>query len=171
MASEPATLFYDMSVRLLPNAEVLAAAEMLEHDHGVAADVWSVTSFNELARDGQDTDRWNMLHPEEEDRLSYVERQLASTTGPVIAASDYMTLVQDQISRWVPRRYVALGTDGYGMSDTREALRRHFEVDAQCIVIGALDALRQEGAITPKALADAIESLGVDPDKPNSAHT
>jgi pyruvate dehydrogenase E1 component len=151
--------------------QVLEAAEILEQDFGVTSDVWGLTSYQQLRREALECERHNRLHPQDEPRVPYVTEQLEGTTGPIIAASDYMTLVQDQISRWVPRRYVALGTDGFGMSDTREALRRHFEVDAQCIVLGALDALRQEGTITAKALADAIQKLDVDPDKPNPAHT
>ncbi len=151
--------------------QVLAAAKILDEQFGVTSDIWGVTSYQQLRREAVECERHNRLHPEAEPKVPFVTRQLEGTEGPIIAASDYMTLVQDQIARWVPRRYIALGTDGFGMSDTREALRRHFEVDAECIVIGALDALRQEGAITSKALAAAIEKLGVDPDKANPAHT
>jgi pyruvate dehydrogenase E1 component len=145
--------------------QVLRAAEILENDYGVTSDIWGVTSYQQLRREALRCERHNRLKPETEPRVPYVTEMLAASIGPVIAASDYMTLVQDQIARWVPARYIALGTDGYGMSDTREALRRHFEVDAECIAVGALDALRQEGKITPKALAEAISALGVDPDK------
>jgi len=149
--------------------QVLRAAEILEKDYGVTSDVWSVTSYQELRREAVACERHNRLHPEAKAKTPYVTQALEGRQGPVIAASDYMTLVQDQITRWVPGRYVALGTDGFGMSDTREALRRHFEVDAECIVIAALDALRQEGKVTAKEVSGAIASLGVDPDKRNSA--
>jgi pyruvate dehydrogenase E1 component len=123
-----------------------------------------------LRREALDCERYNRLHPEADPRVPYVTRKLEGTEGPIVAVSDYMTLVQDQNSRWVPRRYVALGADGVGMSDTREALRRHFEIDAECIAVGALDALRLDGKMTGKAMAKAIGELGVDPEKRYSAH-
>jgi pyruvate dehydrogenase E1 component len=146
--------------------EVLAAAEMLEHDHGVSADVWSVTSFNELARDGQDTDRWNMLHPNEERRLCYVERQLMSTTGPVIAASDYIRSFAEQIRSYIPRAYRTLGTDGWGRSDGREKLRQFFEVHRNFVCVAALSALAKEGAVDRESVARAIAKYGIDPEDP-----
>jgi len=150
--------------------EVLAAAEMLEHDHGVAADVWSVTSFNELARDGQDTDRWNMLHPGDEQRLCYVERQLVSTSGPVIAASDYIRLFAEQIRAYVPRAYRTLGTDGWGRSDSREKLRHFFEVHRNYICVSALSALASEGALDRDSVVRAIEKYGIDTEGPAPRH-
>ena len=150
--------------------EVLAAAEMLEHDHGVVADVWSVTSFNELARDGLDTDRWNMLHPDEENRLSYVERQLVSTTGPVVAASDYVRLFAEQIRGYVPRAYLTLGTDGWGRSDGREKLRQFFEVDREYVCVAALSALAGEGGVDPEIVTRAIEKYGIDTERPAPRH-
>jgi pyruvate dehydrogenase E1 component len=150
--------------------EVLAAAEILEHDHGVAADVWSVTSFNELARDGQDTDRWNMLHPEEEQRLCYVERQLVSTFGPVIATSDYIRLFAEQIRAYVPRTYRTLGTDGWGRSDSREKLRQFFEVHRKYVCVAALSALAAEGAIDRDKVVCAIEKYGIDTEAPAPRH-
>jgi pyruvate dehydrogenase E1 component len=146
--------------------EVLAAAEMLEHDHSVAADVWSVTSFNELARDGQDTDRWNMLHPDDEQRLCYVERQLVSTTGPVIAASDYIRLFAEQIRAYVPRAYRTLGTDGWGRSDGRDKLRQFFEVHRNYVCVAALSALASEGAVDRDSVVRAIEKYGIDAEAP-----
>ncbi len=146
--------------------EVLAAAEMLEHDHGVAADVWSVTSYNELARDGQDVDRWNMLHPEEEPRLSYVERQLSGTTGPVVATSDYMRLHSEQIRAYVRRSYRTLGTDGWGRSDRRPKLRQFFEVHRNHVCVAALSALAGDGAVDRSVPSQAIEKYGIDPDRP-----
>jgi len=150
--------------------EVLAAAEMLEDDHGVAADVWSVTSFNELAREGQDTDRWNMLHPEEQKRLSYVERQLARSTGPVIAATDYMRAYSEQIRAYVPRDYRTLGTDGWGRSDGRDKLRQFFEVHRDFVCVAALAALADGGAIERSRVSETIRKLGIDTERPGPRH-
>jgi pyruvate dehydrogenase E1 component len=147
--------------------EVLAAAEMLEHDHGVAADVWSMTSFNELARDGQDADRWNLLHPGKERRLSYVERQLSGTTGPVIAATDYMRSFSEQIRAYVPRAYRTLGTDGWGRSDGREKLRRYFEVDRNYICVAALASLADEGKVDRSVVSRTIKKYGIDTERPS----
>ncbi len=154
------------SVQLLGSGailrEVLAAAEVLEHDHGLTADVWSATSFSELARDGQDTDRWNMMHPNEDRRLCYVERQLASTSGPVIAASDYIRSFAEQIRAYVPREYRTLGTDGWGRSDGREKLRQFFEVHRNYICIAALSALARDGSVDRDTVARAILKYGID---------
>jgi pyruvate dehydrogenase E1 component len=147
--------------------EVIAAAEMLEKDWKVPADVWSVTSFSELRRDGIDCDRWNLLHPDQVPRKSYLDRTLAAVSGPFIAATDYMRIVADQIRQWVPGRYAVLGTDGYGRSDSRAALRDFFEVDSRYIVVAALKALADEGSIDPKTVAEAITTLGIDPSRPN----
>ena len=130
--------------------EVIAAAALLEEDFGVGADIWSAPSFNELARDGHATLRWNLLHPEDQPRKPYVTECLEAQAGPVIAATDYMRLYADQIRAFVPQRYVVLGTDGYGRSDTREKLRRHFEVDRHCVAVAALKALADEGALKPE---------------------
>jgi pyruvate dehydrogenase E1 component len=147
--------------------EVLAAAEMLEKDFQVSSDVWSVTSFSELRRDGIDCDRWNMLHPADSPRHSYVATSLAGPAGPCIAATDYMRIVADQIRPWVPGRYVVLGTDGYGRSDSRAALREFFEVDSRYVVVAALKALADDGSIDAATVAQAIAKLGIDPAKPN----
>ncbi len=147
--------------------EVIAAAELLLDDFNVPSDIWSVTSFNELRRDALATERWNQLHPEEEKRASYLEKSLAGRSGPFIAATDYMKIVPDQIQRWVPGQYVTLGTDGFGRSDGRQALRQHFEVDQHYIVVTALKALADEGAIEQTAVSQAIEKYGIDPDKPD----
>ncbi|MCZ6464797.1 MAG: pyruvate dehydrogenase (acetyl-transferring), homodimeric type, partial [Proteobacteria bacterium] len=147
--------------------EVLAAADLLLEDFGVAADIWSVTSWNELARDGHDADRWNRLHPESEPRLAYVSRCLAKRTGPVVAASDYMRAVADQIRADVPARYHVLGTDGYGRSDTRRKLRQFFEVDRFHVAVAALRALAEEGGLERARVSEAIHKYGIDPDKPN----
>jgi pyruvate dehydrogenase E1 component len=150
--------------------EVIAAASLLEEDFGVGADIWSAPSFNELARDGHATLRWNLLHPEDQPRKPYVTQCLEERAGPVIAATDYMRLYADQIRAFVPQRYVVLGTDGYGRSDTREKLRRHFEVDRYCVTVAALKALADEGALKPQAVSEAIKKYDIDPDKPYSLY-
>ncbi|MBM4197746.1 MAG: pyruvate dehydrogenase (acetyl-transferring), homodimeric type [Gammaproteobacteria bacterium] len=147
--------------------EVLAAAEMLEKDYRVPADVWSVTSFSELRRDGLDAERWNALHPADKPRRPYVQRMLGSQGGPFIAATDYMRIVPDQVRQWVPGRYVTLGTDGYGRSDSRAALRDHFEVDRRYIVVAALKALCDDGVMDAAAVGQVIRTLGLDPARPN----
>ena len=145
--------------------EVLAAAELLEQDYEIAADVWSVTSFTELRRDGMRAERWNLLHPEAAPRTSYVHRCLEGRRGPVVAASDYVRLFADQIRAYVPRRYLVLGTDGYGRSDTRASLRRFFEVDRHFVVLSALKALADDGEVPGARVADAVARYGIDPEK------
>ena len=147
--------------------EVLAAAEMLEKDWGLAADVWSVTSFTELRRDGLGAERWNRLHPGAEPRKSWVERCLANTSGPIVAATDYMRAVPDLIRTWTPRRYVTLGTDGYGRSDTRAALRSFFEVDRHHVTVAALKALADEGSVERAVVSKAIAGYDLGTEKPN----
>ena len=147
--------------------EVIAAAELLEQDFGVAADVWSVTSFNELRREGLDCERWNMLHPEAPRRASYVEQCLAPRGGPVIAATDYIKAYADQIRPYIPKRYKVLGTDGFGRSDTRKKLRHFFEVDRYYVALAALKALADDGAIAAKVVSRAIKLYKINPDKPN----
>ena len=145
--------------------EVIAAAELLEKDFGIPCDIWSVTSFNELRRDALATERWNQLHPQEKPRKSYLEKCLADRKGPYVAATDYMKIVPDQIQRWVPGRYVTLGTDGFGRSDSRQALRQHFEVDRRYITIATLKALADDRMFDHKSVAQAIKDYGIDPDK------
>jgi pyruvate dehydrogenase E1 component len=147
--------------------EVLAAAELLESDWNVGADVWSVTSFTELRRDGIGVERHNRLHPVGKRKQSWVEQCLEKTAGPVIAASDYMRTVADLIRNWVPRRYVALGTDGFGRSDTRERLREFFEVDRRNVAVAALKALADEGAIDATLVRKAIGKYAIGADRPN----
>jgi pyruvate dehydrogenase E1 component len=147
--------------------EVLAAADLLKQDWGVCADVWSATSFSELRREGLEATRWNLLHPEVPPRLSYVERCLQDRSGPVIAASDYMKIVADQIRAFVPRRFEVLGTDGFGRSDTRERLRAFFEVNRHWVVLAALQALAADGEIPCARTAEAIARYGIDPAKPS----
>ena len=159
-----------LHVRLLGSGtilrEVLAAAEMLV-EFGVSSEVWSVTSFTELARDGLDVDRWNMLHPEEVPRQAYVTEALGDSDAPVIASTDYMKSLADQIRGYVPGPYRVLGTDGFGRSDTREALRHFFEVDRKFVTVGALTSLVDAQVLPAKTARDAIEALGIDADKPN----
>jgi pyruvate dehydrogenase E1 component len=145
--------------------ETLSAQKTLAERYGIGSDVWSVTSYKELRRDALAADRWNLLHPGETPRRSYLEQVMDGVTGPFVAASDYMRLVCEQIARWVPGRMVVLGTDGFGRSDTREALRRHFEVDAAHITWAALVALADEGTIDRGVLAKATGDLGIDPDR------
>ncbi len=147
--------------------EVMAAGDLLEQDFGVAADVWSVTSFTELRREGLDVERWNMLHPQEKPRMSYVEQCLAKRQGPAIAATDYIRTFADQIRPFVSRRYVVLGTDGYGRSDTRKQLRHFFEVDRYYVALAALKALADEGVIPAAKVSEAIKKYKIDPNKPN----
>ncbi len=147
--------------------EVREAAAILRAEFNVDADIWSVTSFNELRKDGQDVTRWNMLHPELEPRQSYVEKCLAERHCPVIAATDYMKLYAEQIRAYVPHDYVVLGTDGFGRSDTREKLRGFFEVDRHYIVLAALKALHERGTIDADTVSRAISEFGLDPEKAN----
>jgi pyruvate dehydrogenase E1 component len=140
--------------------EVLAAAELLESDFGVAADVWSVTSFTELRRDGIEVERWNMLHPTSEPRRAYVSECLADRGGPVVASTDYIRAFPDQIRQWVPGPYRVLGTDGYGRSDFRRELRKFFEVDRRYVAVAALREL------DPARAREAIDRYEIDPDAP-----
>jgi len=147
--------------------EVIAAADLLQNDWGVEADLWSCPGLNELTREGQDVLRWNMLHPLETPRKSHVEACLDATVGPVIAATDYVRLYAEQIRPFIRRHYVTLGTDGYGRSDTREALRHFFEVDRHWITVAALKALADEGTLPLDTVAEAIAKYGLNIDKPN----
>ena len=150
--------------------EVMAAQELLEADWGVASDLWSVTSFTELRRNGLDAERHNMLHPDEKKpQVAYVTEQLAKTEGPIIASTDYMKLFADQIRPFVPkgREYKVLGTDGFGRSDFRSKLREHFEVDRHFVVVAALRALADEGKLPLAKVAEAIKKYGINPNKAN----
>ncbi|HKU86118.1 MAG TPA: pyruvate dehydrogenase (acetyl-transferring), homodimeric type, partial [Casimicrobiaceae bacterium] len=146
--------------------EVIAAADMLRDDWGVESDLWSCPSFTELARDGQAVARQNLLNPTAKPRQSHVEQSLSETSGPVVAATDYMRTFAEQIRAYVPRRYVVLGTDGFGRSDTREKLRHFFEVDRTYVTVAALKALADEGAIPATKVAEALKKYGIDPAKP-----
>ncbi len=149
--------------------EVIAAADLLASDWDIGADIWSATSFNELRREGLDCERWNLLHPTEKPRVSYVEQCLKDRAGPVVASTDYVKTFADQIREFMPRgrNFRVLGTDGFGRSDTRERLRYHFEVDRHWVVVAALKSLADEGAIKAQLVADAIKKYGIDSAKPN----
>ncbi|TXS91300.1 pyruvate dehydrogenase (acetyl-transferring), homodimeric type [Parahaliea maris] len=145
--------------------EVEAAAEILEKDYKITSDIWSLTSVNELQREGKAALRWNMLHPEETPRVPYVTQLLEGEEGPVIVATDYMKAYTDQLREFIPRRYVTLGTDGFGRSDTRDKLRKFFEVSREYVVVATLKALADEGKLEAGVVAEAMRALGVSPDK------
>ena len=147
--------------------EVIAAAELLRDDFNIAADLWSVTSFNELRRDGLSAERWNLLHPTQPPRKSTIETCLEGHAGPVVASTDYMRAFADQVRAYIPRRYVTLGTDGFGRSDYRVQLRRFFEVNRYYVAVAALKALADEGQIKPEQVADAIKKYGLDTERPD----
>ena len=149
--------------------EVLKAQQTLEEKYGVAADVWSVTSYKQLYRDGNDCERWNMLHPGETPKVPYVTRALKDTPGVLVAASDYMKVLPESISQWMPRPLLSLGTDGFGRSESRTALRNFFEVDAKHIVLATLTALAREKQVSSDVLRQAVKDLGIDPEKANPA--
>jgi pyruvate dehydrogenase E1 component len=149
--------------------EVVKAAKILEDQYGVAADVWSVTSYQELYRDGHASERWNRLHPGETPRVPYVTQCFAGTEGVIVAASDYVKILPDGIDRWLPRPLTSLGTDGFGRSENRAALRDFFEVDAKFIVASTLSALARDGQVETAAVAKAIKDLGINTEKPNPA--
>jgi pyruvate dehydrogenase E1 component len=146
--------------------EVIAAADLLAADFGVDADLWACPSFTELARDGRLAERENLLHPSAPPRRSHVEERLAGTDGPVVAATDYVRAFAEQIRPWVPRRYVVLGTDGFGRSDTREKLRKFFEVDRHHVAVAALKALADDGVVPAAKVDEALERYGIDRARP-----
>ncbi len=150
--------------------EVLRAAAMLAEKYGVASDVWSITSYTQLRREAQECERWNLLHPGSKPRKSYLEEQLAGIEGPVIAASDYMRILAEQLNPWIPGGLFALGTDGMGRSESREALRRHFEVDAEFVTLATLTQLSKRGKFDAKKLPGVIKDLGIDPAKPSALY-
>jgi pyruvate dehydrogenase E1 component len=157
--------------------EVLKAQAILEKDYGVAVDVWSVTSYKQLYREANDCARWNMLHPTQKAKVPYVTQTLKGASGPFIAASDYMKVLPESLSQWVPGKLVSLGTDGFGRSENRASLRDFFEVDAKHIVLATLHALAEKPAdkkdggegVSAKLLEKAIRDLGIDPEKRNPA--
>ena len=145
--------------------EVIKAAEMLESDYSISSDIWSVTSFTELRRDGLAAERYNALHPLEKAQESYVATSLKNKKGPVIAATDYMRIYADQIRPFISAPYTTLGTDGYGRSDTRKQLRHFFEVDAKFVVLAALNALVAQGTLDKTVVVDAMKRYQINPDK------
>jgi pyruvate dehydrogenase E1 component len=147
--------------------EVLRAQDILAERYGVGSEVWSATSFKELRRDALSTERHNLRHPGSRARKSYLEKVLGGAEGPFVAASDYMKLVPEQVARFLPGPLSVLGTDGYGRSDTRAALRRHFEVDAEHVAFATLDALARDGRVPKKTLTEAASDLDIDPRKPD----
>ncbi|HLK19271.1 MAG TPA: hypothetical protein VKT81_09950, partial [Bryobacteraceae bacterium] len=147
--------------------EALKAQSILAEKYQVKADVWSVTSYNELRRDALEVERWNRLHPAEPERKPYIQQALAGVEGPIIAATDYMKVVADQIARWLPNRMVSLGTDGFGRSENREHLRKHFENSAEAIAAAALSRLARDGKFDKKKATAAIKDLGLNPDSPD----
>jgi pyruvate dehydrogenase E1 component len=149
--------------------EVLKAQKILEEKYNVGADVWSVTSYKQLYRDANDVERWNLLHPGQSPRIPYVTRLLKDHPGPYIAASDYMKVLPESISQWVPGRLIALGTDGFGRSENRASLRDFFEVDAKHIVLATLNALARDNKVPVETVQQAVKDLGINPDKPNPA--
>ncbi len=162
-----------LKVRLLGSGAILreveAGAELLAKDFGVTCEIWSVTSFTELRRDGLETERWNMLHPEAAPRIAYVEQCLGKGQGPVIAATDYMKVIADGVRPYVPASYKVLGTDGFGRSDYRRALRSFFEVDRFHVAVAALKSLADDQLLPAKRVSEAIAKYGIDPEKPNPA--
>ena len=149
---------------------VLEAQDILAEKYGIASDVWSVTSYKQLRLDALAADRWNALHPSQSPRKSHLHQQFEGVEGPFVSASDYVRLVSEQIAPWAPGQYVALGTDGFGRSESREALRRFFEIDAQSIVYAALHALAKEQKFPKEKLKKVIKELGLDPDKIDPLH-
>jgi pyruvate dehydrogenase E1 component len=149
--------------------EVIAAVDLLKNDWDVVADVWSAPSFTLLARDGQDVERWNMLHPADKQRLPYVTQCLQDSTGPIVVATDYMRTFAEQIRAFIPkgRGYKVLGTDGFGRSDSRAKLREFFEVNRYFVTVAALKSLADEGAIPAATVKQAMEKYGIDANKPN----
>jgi pyruvate dehydrogenase E1 component len=150
--------------------EALRAQNILAEKYNIGSDVWSVTSYTELRRDAQECERWNMLNPSEQRREPYVSQILAGTPGPFVSASDHVRALAEQISPWVPGGLFALGTDGMGRSESRQALRRHFEVDAECITVAALYQLKKQGKCDGQCFAKAVKELGIDPQKQSALY-
>jgi pyruvate dehydrogenase E1 component len=149
--------------------EVIKAAEILESKYNVGTDVWSITSYSELYREGHACERWNMLHPTAPPRVPYVTQRLKDAPGVFVAASDYVKALPDSIDRWLPRPLVTLGTDGFGRSESRSGLREFFEVDARWVIVATLTALARDGKLDPVVVQDAMKVLNVNPEKNNPA--
>jgi pyruvate dehydrogenase E1 component len=150
--------------------EVIAASKLLKDKYSIDSDIWSLTSVNELVRDGQEVDRWNLLHPDKTPRISYVESQLDDTSNHVVIATDYMKAYAEQLRRYIPSSLHVLGTDGFGRSDSRESLRRFFEVDRYFVVISALKGLADRGDLDQSVIKNALDEFGIDQDKLNPLH-
>jgi len=146
---------------------VMKAQEMLAEKYNISSDIWSVTSYTQLRRDAEECERWNMLHPTETPRKSYIETALEGSEGPFIASSDYVKALSEQVSKYVPGDFLALGTDGMGRSETRETLRRHFEVDAESIIIATFHQLLKQGKVDANEVANVIKELDYDAEKVN----
>jgi pyruvate dehydrogenase E1 component len=149
--------------------EAVRAQQILKEKYGIEADVWSATSYGELRRDALGCERWNRLHPAEPARTPYLVQALVGYDGPIVAASDYMKILADGLAPWLPNRITALGTDGFGRSENRQHLRRHFEVDAESIAAAAISRLAKEKKLTAKVAAKALSDLGIDPNKRDAA--
>jgi len=149
--------------------EVIKAQEILESKYNVSADIWSVTSYTELYREGHACERWNMLHPGEPQRVPYVSRCLQDAPGVLVAASDYVKAMPDAIDRWLPRPLIVLGTDGFGRSETRAALREFFEVDYRYVIVATLAALARDGKVNTSVVDQAMKAHNVNPEKVNPA--
>ncbi|MFQ6116568.1 MAG: hypothetical protein ACE5NG_21125 [bacterium] len=147
--------------------EAVKAKEILESNYNVAADVWSVTSYKELYADACEVEHWNMLHPDDRPKISYIQQCFQEKQCVFVAATDYLKALPYSIAQWIPGRFAALGTDGYGRSDSRAALRNYFEVDGRFITLAALQCLALEGKISPEIMKKAIEDLDIDPEKVN----
>ena len=147
--------------------EVIRASELLKNDWGVEPGIWNVTSFSELRKDAEEVERWNLVHPEEKKRKSHIEKSLSENVVPTVVVSDYVKMLSEQIAPYVPGSYYALGTDGFGRSDTRENLRHFFEIDRYYIVLTALKALAIEKELDISVVRDAMEKYNLDPEKPN----
>ena len=150
-------------------AEVIKAQEILETQYGVGADVWSVTSYSELYRDGHSCERWNLLHPGKPARVPYVARCFEEAPGVFVAASDYVKALPDSIDKWLPRPVTALGTDGFGRSETRASLREFFEVDSRYVILATLAALARDGKVAASVVKQALKAHSINPEKPNPA--
>jgi len=146
---------------------VREAAKILKQDFGVESDIWSLTSVNEVTREGQAVDRWNLLHPESKPKRAYISEQLDGAQGPVVIATDYMKNYAEQLRKYIDNPMTVLGTDGFGRSDSRQALRHFFEVDRHFVTVAALKALADQGAIKPSVVSKAIKTFGIDPEKAN----
>ena len=147
--------------------QALRAQELLADKFGIASDVWSVTSYKELRREALEVERWNLLHPDQQAKTSYLLESLGKTTDPIIAVSDNMRLVPEQIAKWFPERFCALGTDGFGRSESREALRKHFEIDAEHVAFAALSTLHRQGRLDIQVVQQAVKTLNIDTEQPD----